>query len=69
MTRNLWGSVKSSLRAENSDIYHQLRMEQQCYKRMSLKNGSMISQIALLKKADAASSRGLKGSAQVIENF
>ena len=46
-----------SLKAKNSDIYHQLRMERQHYKRMSLKNGSMISQIALLNKADAASSR------------
>ena len=58
-----------SLKAKNSDIYHQLRMERQRYKRMSLKNGSMISQIALLKKADAASSRGLKDSAQVIEKI
>ena len=36
---------------------------------MSLKNDSMISQIALLKKANVASSKGLKDSAHVIENF
>ena len=36
-----------SLKAKNSDIYHQLGMERQPYKCMSLKNDSMISQIAL----------------------
>ena len=58
-----------SLEVKNSDIYHQLHMEQLHYKHVSLKNGSMISQIALLKKADAASSKGLKDSAHIIEIF
>ena len=58
-----------SLKAKNSDIYHQLRIERQCCKRVSLKNGSMISQIALLKKADAASSKGLKDSSHIIEKI
>ena len=36
-----------TLEAKNSDIYHQLRLERQRYRRLSLKNGSMTSQIAL----------------------
>jgi len=58
-----------SLKSKNSNTNHQLRMERQRYKRMSLKNGSMISQIALLKKADAVSSKGLKYSANVIKKI
>jgi len=58
-----------SLKAKNSDIYHQLRIERQRYKRVSLKNGTMTSQIALLKKSDAASSKVLKDSACVIEKI
>ena len=45
-----------SLKAKNSDIYHQLRIERQCYARATLKHSSMTSQMALLKKADAISS-------------
>jgi hypothetical protein len=49
-----------SLKSKNSDVNHQLRMERQRCKRMSLKKGSMISQIALLERANATSSKGLK---------
>ena len=59
-----------SLKAKNSDIYYQLRLERQCYKRATLKHASMTSQIALLKKADAISStqlsKGLRDSADTI---
>ena len=45
-------------------------MEQQCYKHATSKHGSMTSQIALLKKADAISSaqlsKGLRDSATTI---
>ena len=39
-----------SLKAKTTGINHQLRLERQRYRRVSLKHGSMISQIALLKK-------------------
>jgi len=62
-----------SLKSKNSDIYHQLRMERQCYKRATSKHGSMTSQILLLKKADAMSSaqlsKGLRDSAATITNL
>lgn len=58
-----------SLKAKNNDINHQLRIERQRYKRAGLKNGSMVSQIAFLKKADVISSNRLKGSANTIENL
>ena len=66
---NMLRSEILSLKAKNSDIYHQLRIERQRYKRAILKNGSMISQIALLKKADAVSSKGLKDSANTIKKI
>ncbi len=59
-----------SLKSKNSDIYHQLHMERQRYKRATSKHGSMASQILLLKKADAISSaqlsKGLRDSATTI---
>jgi len=59
-----------SLKSKNSDIYHQLHMEQQRCKRATSKHGSMASQILLLKKADAISSaqfsKGLRESAAAI---
>jgi hypothetical protein len=59
-----------SLKAKNSDIYHQLRMERQRNTRATSKHISMTSQITLLKKADAISSvqlsKGLRDSANTI---
>ena len=59
-----------SLKSKNSDIYHQLHMEQQRCKRATSKHGSMTSQILLLKKADAISSaqlsKGLRDSAATV---
>ena len=62
-----------SLKFKNSDIYHQLHMEQQHHKHATSKHGSMASQILLLKKADAIStarlSKGLRDSANTIANL
>jgi hypothetical protein len=58
-----------SLKAKNIGINHQLRMERQRYKRASIKHGSTISQITLLKKADVILSKGLKYSANTIERL
>ena len=59
-----------SLKFKNSDTYHQLRMEWQHCKRAISKQGSLASQILLLKKADAISSaqlsKGLRDSAATI---
>ena len=57
---NMLRTEISSLKAKNSNINHQLRMERQRYKRMSLKKDSMISQIAFLEKANDTSSKVLK---------
>ena len=58
-----------SLKAKTTGINHQLRLERQRYRRVSLKHGSMISQIALLKKADVTLSKGLKDSANTIDKL
>src|SRR6266567_7018513 len=72
-SQNLINSLHAeilSLKSKNSDIYHQLRIEQQCCKHATSKHGSMASQILLLKKADAISSaqfsKGLRESAATI---
>ena len=44
-------------------------MERQHYKRASIKHGSIISQITLLKKADVILSKGLKDLANTIERL
>lgn len=58
-----------SLKDKNSSKNHQLHIEQQHYRRASLKNGSMISQISLLEKANAMSLKGLKDSANTIKKI
>ena len=44
---NMLHSEILSLKDKNSDIYHQLRIERQRYKRAILKNGSMISDCSI----------------------
>ena len=62
-----------SLKSKNSDIHHELRMEQQYNKHATSKYSSIASQILLLKKADAISSaqlsKGLRDSAATITKF
>ena len=67
---NLLYAEISSLKSENSDIYHQLHMERQYCKHATSKHSPITFQIFLLKKADAISSaqfsKGLRDSAATI---